>query len=200
MLGVATPKLLPGESTVYDARPHLLYFALPFAWGLPLLAVTVAFTRVSGFLADVLRILLSLFSLVWLLWSLWHFVQWWFTRFTVSNYRVVGRRGVLARSGVEIPLDRVSNVNFNQSIVERIFGAGDLVIESSGQDGQSRFSDIRHPDDVQLLIHRQIQSRTPHATSAQPSILEALRELGALHASGALSPEEFAAAKKKLLG
>lgn len=186
---------------MYDARPHLLYFSLPFLWGLPLLLLTLAFTKVAGFLADVLRIALMGLSAIWLLFAAWHFVQWFFTRFTVSNYRVVWRQGVLARSGVEIPLDRVSNVNFHQTILERIFAAGDLVIESSGQDGQSRFSDIRHPDDVQLQIHQQIHDRThPRLQSQASGLLASLQELERLHTSGALTADEYAAAKARLLG
>lgn len=198
-------KLLNGERLAYDARPHLLYFSLPAAWGLMLFALLFAHMFSDGFVADMLRVLLSVFLVVWVPWAAWHFVQWWFIRCTVSNYRVVWRRGVLSRTGVEIPLDRVSNVNFHQSIVERMFGAGDLIIESSGQDGQSRFSDIRHPDEVQLVIHRQIvDSKVPVASPAPvpsgDSLLRELQELEAMRFRGTLSDEEFAAAKRRLLG
>jgi len=198
-------KLLNGERLAYDARPHLLYFSLPAAWGLMLFALLLAHMFSDGFVADMLRVLLCVFLVVWVPWTAWHFVQWWFIRCTVSNYRVVWRRGVLSRTGVEIPLDRVSNVNFHQSIVERMFGAGDLIIESSGQDGQSRFSDIRHPDEVQLVIHRQIvDSKVPVASPAPApsgdSLLRELQELEAMRFRGALSDEEFAAAKRRLLG
>jgi membrane protein YdbS with pleckstrin-like domain len=198
-------KLLAGERLAYDARPHLLYFSLPAAWGLGLFALLLAHTFSDGFVADALRVLLSVFLVVWTPWAAWHFVQWWFIRCTVSNYRVVWRRGVLSRTGVEIPLDRVSNVNFHQSIIERLFGAGDLIIESSGQDGQSKFSDIRHPDEVQLVIHRQIVDGKVSASSTAPvssgeSLLHELQELEAMRFRGALSDEEFSAAKRRLLG
>ena len=48
-----------------------------------------------------------------------------------------------ASSGIEIPLERVNNVLFNQSVFERMLGAGDLLIESGGESGQQRFTDIR---------------------------------------------------------
>jgi membrane protein YdbS with pleckstrin-like domain len=65
--------------------------------------------------------------------------------------------GVIAKSGIEIPLERVNNVNFSQSVFERMLGAGDLLIESGGEDGQQRFTDIRRPDKVQGLIHAQME-------------------------------------------
>ena len=40
---------------------------------------------------------------------------------------------------------------------ERMLGAGDLLIESGGEDGQQRFTDIRHPAQVQNLIHAQME-------------------------------------------
>jgi len=198
-------KLLEGERLAYDARPLLLYFSLPAAWGLLLFALLFAHTFSGGLLADALRVLLSLFLVVWVPWASWHFVQWWFIRCTVSNYRVVWRRGVLGRSGVEIPLDRVSNVNFHQSIVERLFGDWYLIIESSGQDGQSKFSDIRHPDEVQLVIHRQIvdgkvSAPSTASVSSGGSLLHELQELEAMRFRGVLSDDEFTAAKRRLLG
>ena len=77
------------------------------------------------------------------------------TSFTVTNDRIIFRQGMVAKSGVEIPLERIMNVNFKQSIWERIIGAGDLLIESGGKDGQSRFSDVRKPELVAKEIHEQ---------------------------------------------
>jgi uncharacterized membrane protein YdbT with pleckstrin-like domain len=61
---------------------------------------------------------------------------------------------VVRRRGVSIPLNRVNNVNFHQSVFERLVGAGDLLIESGGEDGQSRFANIRDPEQVQNVIQR----------------------------------------------
>ena len=58
--------------------------------------------------------------------------------------------------GIEIPLGRVNNVLFNQSLLERLIGAGDLLIESGGESGQQTFTDVRNPDRVQNSIHAAI--------------------------------------------
>jgi hypothetical protein len=116
---------------------------------------------------------------------------------------------VFAKSGIEIPLERVNNVNFHQRIFERIIGAGDLLIESAGQDGRQRFTDVRHPDKVQNLIHSEMEANQTRmygggsgATPLPPPIdvasqLEKLE--GMLH-RGSLSQDEFDAQKRKLLG
>ena len=46
-------------------------------------------------------------------------MRWSRTYFVVTSQRVIFREGVLARRGVEIPLERVNNVNFAQSVMER---------------------------------------------------------------------------------
>ena len=71
---------------------------------------------------------------------------------------MIFRTGVLAKHGVEIPMDRINNINFHQSIWERVIGAGDLEIESAGRDGQSKFDDVWHPDAVQQELYRQMEA------------------------------------------
>ena len=81
------------------------------------------------------------------------------TYFVVTSRRVIYRSGVISKRGVEIPLERINNINFHQRLIDRIIGAGDLDIESAGKDGQSHFDFIRHPDGVQHEIYRQMESR-----------------------------------------
>ena len=91
------------------------------------------------------------------IWTVVRYLKWLTTNFVITSNRLIFRQGVIAKSGVEIPLERVNNVNFNQSIFERMLGAGDLLIESGGEDGQQRFTDIRRPAQVQNLIHAQME-------------------------------------------
>jgi uncharacterized membrane protein YdbT with pleckstrin-like domain len=72
----------------------------------------------------------------------------------LTNQRVIFRAGVIARTGIEIPLYRVNNINFHQSIFERMIGAGDLLIESGGEDGLQVFDNVRDPEQVQSFIQR----------------------------------------------
>jgi len=81
-------------------------------------------------------------------------LKWSRTHFVLTNQRVIFRSGVIARIGIEIPLYRVNNINFHQSIFERLIGAGDLLIESGGEDGMEVFDNIRDPEQVQSYIQR----------------------------------------------
>ncbi|NBP51021.1 MAG: PH domain-containing protein, partial [Actinobacteria bacterium] len=159
-----------GEEVVIDLHPHWWDFVPPASSLLAGAALSVASERIvavepadgaeRGFM-DLVEWSASraswLLVLVCAIWLAWRVVQWSLTHFVVTTHRVIYREGVIARTGIEIPIGRVNNVNFHQSAFERIVGAGDLLIESGGEDGQSRFSNIRDPENVQNLIQRTIR-------------------------------------------
>ncbi|MEZ5259134.1 MAG: PH domain-containing protein [Ilumatobacteraceae bacterium] len=114
--------------------------------------------------------------------------------------------GVLGKSGIEIPLERVNNVNFSQSVFERLIGAGDLLIESGGEDGQQRFTDIRHPEQVQKLIHEQMEGNEQRKfggmRTASPAMIDPITQLERLEAlrdRGTITQEEFELQKRRIL-
>jgi len=112
---------------------------------------------------------------------------------------VIFREGVLARRGVEIPLERVNNVNFAQSILERMLGAGDLLIESASEVGQQLFGDIRNPEQVQNMTHEAIHARTGRDADASPVVAQ-LEHLEAILLRGSITQSEFDEQKRRLLG
>jgi uncharacterized membrane protein YdbT with pleckstrin-like domain len=109
----------------------------------------------------------------------------------------------VARNGVEIPLERVNNVNFAQTIFERLLQVGDLLVESGGQEGQQVFSDISRPEEVQNIIHSTIQREKNQRFEGAPSlagIAHELERLEALRDRGTLTDEEFEEQKRRLIG
>lgn len=190
-----------GEELVLDLKPHWWFFAGPSV----LLAVAVVGLVVAqgADLHDYLLLVVAGLTVGALGWFVKRYLQWSTTNFVLTGDRLIYRHGVVAKRGIEIPLERVNTVFFNQSIWERMIGAGDLVIESGGTTGKETFSDIRHPADVQKEIHRQMESnndRMYHGRGpAQLSIPEQIDRLDDLRRRGVLTDAEFAAQKTKLL-
>lgn len=130
-------------------------------------------------------------------------VRWLTTLHVVTNERLIYRAGFIAKHGTEIPLEVIQNVAFNQTIFERIFGTGDLMIESAGTHGQTRYKDIPNPESVQSLIYKMRELRLREVERGEPSsgsALSDLERLSRLHDQGKLSDEEFEAQKARLLG
>ena len=198
------------ETIALDMHPHWWYFAEPAfsLLGAIILGIVVLLKTEQG---DKARNVLGILSLVLIvgtaIWLIIRYLKWLTTNFVITSHRVIFRQGVIAKSGIEIPLERVNNVNFSQSVFERILGAGDLLIESGGEDGQQRFTDIRHPDRVQNLISNQQEGHakrrasygTPLAAPAHADVAGQLERLEGMLQRGTLTPEEFDAQKRRLL-
>jgi hypothetical protein len=103
-------------------------------------------------------------------------------------------------------LEKVSNVNFSQTIFQRIVRAGSLLIESSGEQGQQQIDDIPDPESVQNIIHSAVLTRVRAATSftGAPSVgaddvVSQLERLEALLHRGTITQVEFEQQKQRLL-
>ena len=149
-----------------------------------------------------LKWLFGVTAIVSILWLGVRWLAWRTTHFVITSDRLIARKGIIAKSGIEIPLERVNNVSFNQSIFERVIKAGDLLIESGGEDGQQRFTDILRPDEVQNLIHLQMEEnqRRTFTPAAQPiDVAGQLEKLEALRDRGTITEAEFESQKRRLL-
>src|SRR4051812_30065210 len=135
--------------------------------------------------------------LVALIWLAIRYGKWATTTFVVTTQRLIYRYGVLAKHGREIPLDRLNDISFHQSLFERLIGAGDIMIESAGEHGQTTFSDVRRPSMVQNEIYRQIESVKDRDASRQGppsrelSVPEQIDQLDQLRQRGVISQSEF---------
>ncbi|MDO8364827.1 MAG: PH domain-containing protein [Actinomycetota bacterium] len=198
------------ETIALDMHPHWWYFAEPAValLGAIVIGIVVAAKGPDGNAGKALKWLVIVLLAVTALWLLGRYLKWLTTNFVITSQRLIFRQGVIAKSGIEIPLERVNNVNFNQSVFERMLGAGDLLIESGGEDGQQRFTDIRHPDKVQNLVHAQVEglairragySAQAHASNTPTDVAAQLERLEGMLQRGTLTPEEFESQKRRLL-
>jgi uncharacterized membrane protein YdbT with pleckstrin-like domain len=196
------------EEVVLDVHPHWLFFAEPALTVVGLLILTIILAATVG--GGITGFMLVLVAIA-LIWGLWRLVTWRTTHFVITSDRLIYRSGVLAKRGIQIPIERVNNVNFKQGILERVLGAGDLLVESAGQDGQQRFTDVRHPDQIQNIIHSQMDANerrmytgmanaTAGANAAATDLPSQLEKLEGMLQRGTLTRAEFDAEKRRLLG
>ncbi len=214
-MGFPEDALAPHETLVLNLHPHWWYIAKPaIVLGL---TVVVAGGGAIAINNSALSLVLALVIVVEIVWFLSKFIRWISTFFILTSDRVISREGVLAKRGIEIPLDRINTVFFHQRIVERMLGLGDLEIESASKDGAQRFEDIRRPGDVQKEIYIQMEANDnrkfdrmgtvagtargpePAPVAAAPSISDQINQLALLRDQGHLTEAEFQAKKAELL-
>jgi uncharacterized membrane protein YdbT with pleckstrin-like domain len=210
---VAFPKNLlnDNEDLVLDLRPHWFFMFEPTISliGAIILGIILrSWSPDSDTLNKITDIPVALLILGVLVWFGWRYATWVTTNFVVTSDRVVWREGVLAKRGTEIPLERINTVFFNQTIFERMIGAGDLGIESAGERGMETFEDVRKPSLVQNEIYRQMEANNRRmyggmhsgaAPAPQLSVPEQLEKLDELRRRGVINDQEFAAKKAQLL-
>jgi uncharacterized membrane protein YdbT with pleckstrin-like domain len=204
--------LIEGEELVLDLRPHWIALVGPLAvtvlvvvgWILALLyAPDEGSTRTA-----VLWIAVAVGVLILLWYPVRAFVAWATSNFAVTSDRVIHREGFIAKRTMEIPLEAINDVRFQQSVFERMVGAGDLVIQSASEFGRNVFANIRDPEAVQRTIYEQgernkermYRSDTSHQSPAAPSVTSELERLAELRDRGVLTEAEFQNQKKRMLG
>lgn len=191
--------LSSGEKVVLAFRPHWKQLIWPvFVTAVALAGVIVLLLRTER---TALWIGLASTGVIWLILVIPPFLRWYFTHYVVTNERLIVRRGMLARHGKEIPLEVINDVTFKQTVWERMLRSGDLRLESAGEQGQSRFSDIPDPEGVQAIVYKLREERTRSLQGSNaPGAVEQLDMLAKLHRDGVLTDEEFEEKKQKLLG
>jgi uncharacterized membrane protein YdbT with pleckstrin-like domain len=194
--------LFDGEDIVLDLRPHWWFFAGPASLlaGSLVLLVVVAL----GHIGDWATLAMTGVVLASLLWFAGRYVRWATINFVLTTHRVVYRSGVVAKRGIEIPLNRVNTVFSHQTVLDRLFRNGDLTIESGGEHGDETFSHIPNPADVQNEVYAQIEEhrgRAAPATAAAPSVdvVTQIERLDDLRKRGVITEAEFQAKKAQLL-
>jgi uncharacterized membrane protein YdbT with pleckstrin-like domain len=196
-----------GEDVALDLRPHWWYFSRNILTGVPLLVIAILALQVDGDVGKYLAWLVAVLVVIWAGWLGLKYLDWSRTYFVVTDRRVVYRTGVLSKKGVEIPHDRISNINFAQTLWERMIGAGNLDIESAGRDGESHFDFVRHPDGVQHEIYRQMDRNEVRraglarggADGSGANVAEQIEQLARLHDRGLVTDDEFERKRQELL-
>jgi len=141
--------LHPGEEVVFEGHPSwrgLLAFYITGVLGAIAIAVVVALVAEVAIGAPVGVVLVALVLVV-------GFVRRVGTTYMVSNQRLYIRRGILAKRVQQTRIDRVQNVNTDQSLVERILRVGTVDFDTAGTDDSDfTFRGIAGPDGVVAAV------------------------------------------------
>jgi uncharacterized membrane protein YdbT with pleckstrin-like domain len=195
--------LVPGEELVLDLRPHPVALAGPVI--VALAAIVLGIWAIVQWHGAVDLIVLVLILLVLIVYPLRRLSDWLTSHFVVTSDRIIHRKGLIAKSSMEIPLEAINDVRFEQGVIDRMIGAGTLVIQSASESGRQEFSHIRKPEDVQKTIYHQGELNQTRmyqggGAAAAPSTTTELQRLADLRDKGVLTEAEFQAQKAKILG
>ena len=198
------------EKKLIIIRQHWLKLVLPFFAWLMLAILLIVF--IKNYRVDFIIILLTA------LYPMVEYINWKNNLWCVTNLRVVDESGFFTRYSKESPLDKINNVEYNQSIWGRLFGFGDVDIQTAAELGETTYNLIHHPKLLKdTITHAQEEYKKMQITSqatqlaeaiarstaaVQPSkqlVADELQKLFNLFQQGAITQEEYQQQKSKLI-
>lgn len=158
-MGFPENVLAKGEKVERSIHPHWLtvvgpvFVALLFAAG----AVTIAAVTPDDGRGNLIQwVVVGILALVAIPAVVVPLLRWRTTHYVVTSHRVMVRKGILNKSGKDITLSKITDVSFEQTLLDRIINSGSLRIESAGDSPDETLKNIPHSNDVQQLINRLI--------------------------------------------
>ena len=191
------------EEILLDVRPHWSLLVFPSFVGLAAIGAAVAILVIWSSAPSWFAWVLLAIVVIGVGYFLTRFFKWRSTSLIVTSMRVMYRSGALGRTGREIPISSVQNVEYSQSLFERLLRKGRVYIESAGAHGKEPFIDIPKPAAVQGLINRAIDESRRRAAQIDGArhggIFDEIERLDDLHRRGVITDGEFSKLKAELI-
>ena len=197
------------EQILLITRQHWIKLILPFFVWSTAAVLLIWLAGNMGFIG----------ALLFALYPMYEFINWKNNLWCVTTLRVVDESGFFSRYSKESPLDKINNVEYDQNIWGRIFGFGNVDIQTAAELGETTYELIQNPQRLKdtitqaqeeykkAQITRQASqlaeaiSRSAAAT-VQPSqqmIADELQKLFNLYQQGGITQEEYQMQKNKLI-
>lgn len=155
-MGYSEKHLSDDEQVIYHLHTHVKALIVPV---LVLLVLAAGVGFGLGALPDgelvgtVGRWAIVIVGIVVLgVWVIWPFLTWLTTTYTITSERLVTRRGIVTRSGRDIPLRVINDVAYEMQLNDRILRCGTLVVSAASEQGQVRLDDVPRVQQVQLRL------------------------------------------------
>jgi uncharacterized membrane protein YdbT with pleckstrin-like domain len=93
------------------------------------------------------------------------------TKYLITTQRLRISRGLVRRSVQETRLDRVQNVNYSQSVLDRVFRVGSVDFDTAGtDDSEFRFEWVNAPETVVRAVDEAIRESGAARSAAPGSV------------------------------
>jgi membrane protein YdbS with pleckstrin-like domain len=144
------------EELLAELRPHWIFLFGPLftsigVWA-AIIAIVVLWRSAPGW-TNYPFLILALIPGLWLAGRL---IRWRSYDIALTSTRILVRQGIFRRETVQLRLQRVTEVNISQTLIERMLGVGRIVIDVQGEDDSMTLEYVRKPAVVQRVINSQI--------------------------------------------
>jgi membrane protein YdbS with pleckstrin-like domain len=159
--------LAADETNVLEVRRHIVILVRPLVAALIAIVVAgmIGWATSPSSGSETVDLVAGLIALAFAARLGWRTWQWHVDRIVVTDQRIFEVSGILTRKVASMPLTRVTDMTYRRSLLGRLHGYGDIIVESAGQDqALSHIECLPHPDDFYRTI-------TSLVTAGIPSLL-----------------------------
>ena len=151
--------LLPDEKIIFQTNPHWLCLVFPevcLALSGMFILSYLSYPSPQQFPSLYSPWLLVFFEMAIVFIMVVILFQWLCIKYYLTNMRLIEERGILGKRIMHIWLEKVQDLTCKFGILGRIFGFGDIEIESAGTYGKIIFSFLPAPWKLRQKIEKAI--------------------------------------------
>ena len=155
---VALPRkfLNDDEELLAELRPHWIFLFGPLFTSIGVWAALIVMVILWQNPPSWSNYPILIVALIPGLWLLGRFVRWRSYVVALTSTRILVRQGIFGRDTVQLRLQRITEVNIRQRLIERVLGTGSLIIDVQGEDDSLTLEYMRKPAVVQRVLNSQI--------------------------------------------
>lgn len=169
-------KKIANERTIYQNRPNMILGCKKAIYGIILLVILFWISGpVKALISDLQMymisyikigltgyvmlaiVLLMLFDLIYIIWQL---LSWYSTSYTLTNQRIIAKKGVLNTKKTYMPYRSIQDIDLSQNIFEKILNIGTITAFSAYDNNSMVIANISNPGEVEEILFNQINE--PH--------------------------------------
>jgi uncharacterized membrane protein YdbT with pleckstrin-like domain len=110
----------------------------------------------AGLSTGTALIVAAIVAVAVLVWTIWETIRW---KYTITNHRVFVRHGLVSVNEQTARLERVQDITLHQSLFDRLFGVGRLLIDTAGSSGQAlEFKALVDPGHVREVLDTAVRA------------------------------------------
>jgi uncharacterized membrane protein YdbT with pleckstrin-like domain len=198
-------KLKQDENVVLVIRPHWILLFWPVLLTIIAIAAGIWITG-YGYIIPFVFVCYTGYKMIERNRNIW----------AITDLRIIDEYGVFSLNSKESPLDKINNVSYNQTFWGRIFGYGNVQIQTAAEIGSTTYRNVEKPKELKdtitqmqedykkTQIHNQATELaraivSESKNSASSNAADEVEKLFDLKQRGILTEEEYNARKKKLL-
>jgi uncharacterized membrane protein YdbT with pleckstrin-like domain len=159
-------ELRSGETELYAGRPSWRALMSFYVGGIGLAVLVLV---ILGLLAGEWALAAAIAAALAVLTLLVGYLRRVSTKYLITTQRLRISRGIVRRHVQETRLERVQNVNYNQSVLDRMLGVGTVDFDTAGtDDSEFRFEWVDGPEQVVRAVDHAIEEARAEAPYSGP--------------------------------